>query len=96
MKKSDNDRVQYLADLLIKDSSSIICKNLQCIARRYGLNYYSRFDFNIFDFKAHCDEETFRIYMQIDELRNARSQFVTDGFLTVHQIDCITYYLCCD
>ena len=96
MKKSDNDRVQYLADLLIKNSSSIICKNLQCIAHRYELNYYSRFVFNIFDFKAHCDEETFRIYTQIDELRNARSQFVTDGFLTVHQIDCIIYYLCCD
>jgi len=96
MRQSDNERVAFLAEVMLSDSSSIICKNLQCIAQRYGFNYYHRFYFNISHFKLAKDDSVFRLFMQFEELRNAKTCAGTDGFLTTDELDFILHHLCCE
>jgi hypothetical protein len=96
MRQSDNERVSFLADVMMNDSSSIICRNLQCIAQRYDFNYYQRFDFNVYGFKVATDNADFRLFTQINELRTAKRHAGTDGFLTLDEFDFIIFHLCCD
>lgn len=92
MSQSENLRVSYLTSLMMRDSSSIICNNLQCIANRYDFNYYERyFGFNIDAFIVKSSQEDERTMAQIMELRGA----MIHGF-TEDDIHVILNFLCCD
>ena len=70
MGQSSNRKVSFLTKFLFNDSSSLMCRNVQCIARRYKLNYYERLQkqYTICSFIVRSSHEDERFALQIQEL----------------------------
>jgi hypothetical protein len=92
MVQSKNSRVAYIAKFMLHDSLSIICRNLQVICHRYGLNYYDRIQshFNVDKFVILCIDDE-RTVAQINELRTIGRDFI----LNCDDLNFILNYLCC-
>ena len=84
----------YIALCPLNDSSSLTCRNVQCIARRYKLNYYERLQkqHTFCSFIMPSSHEDERIAMQILELCDQKIDFILDN----DEYNSILYYLCCD
>ena len=94
MGQSSNRKVSFLTKFLLNDSSSLMCRNVQCIARRYKFNYYERLQkqYTICSFIMPSSNEDERIAMQILELCDQKIDFILDN----DEYNSILYYLCCD
>ena len=78
----------------MNDSSSLICLNVQCLARRYKLNYYERLR-NLFASNKLCvpsSQEDERVVKQIMELCDIKFDFILDS----DECNLILHYLCCN
>ena len=99
MLNCENVKVCYVARMMTRDCSSIISRNLQCIAHRYDFNFYDihqKFDFIGSCFKLNFDCDNYRVFKQIQELRMADLNIRTEEFLATEDIDFIISFLCCD
>ena len=92
MVQSKNSLVAYIAKLMLYDSSSIICRNLQIICGRYDFNYYERLcrPYDVHKFKTFCLEDE-RTVAQINELRTVADDFIFSN----DDVYFIINYLCC-
>ena len=94
MQKSENERVAYLVNAMIHDSSSIISRNLQCISSKYDLNYYQRYNYTVQSLRSVKCEDDFRLFCQIQEIRTAIRD--SDMFLSTDELEILLEFLCCD